>query len=380
MNNSKIKRFGSSCKFCNCLLNAANGPSVFCSCQYCIQFRSKASKEIATADILSFLSHQKTLLLNLALVLLVWGLWFVYTHPDSLSILQQNWPITLTMTLGSFIAGATSEGGGAIAFPIFTKVLHIQPQDAKVFSLAIQSIGMTAATLTIIVMRINVSWHFILWASLGGLFGVYIGSVMIAQLLSPGLLKMLFTAMIVSFAIALLILNWRQRAYNHHLPILYWREKMLIVFSGFVGGIMTGLVGNGIDIICFSVMVLLFRLPEKVSTPTSVVLMAFNAMAGFAIQLFVIGGFTAKVETYWLAAIPVVVIGAPLGAYICTHMSNKLIVVTLLALIFVELFSSLYLIPLTTDIVVISLAVFSTFSLLYCRMSAITKYIPLRQT
>jgi uncharacterized membrane protein YfcA len=331
------------------------------------------------ADVIRYLTHQKTLLANLLLVLLVWGLWFVYTHPDSVSILQQNWPITLTMTLGSFIAGATSEGGGAIAFPVFTKVLHIQPQDAKVFSLAIQSIGMTAATLTIMVMRINVSWRFVLWASLGGLLGVYIGSVMIAQLLAPALLKMLFTAMIASFAIALLILNWRQRAYNHHLPVLHWQEKMLIVFTGFVGGIMTGLVGNGIDIICFSVMVLLFRLPEKLSTPTSVVLMAFNAMAGFALQLFVIGGFTETVETYWLAAIPVVVIGAPLGAYICTQMSNRVIVMSLLLLIFVELFSSLYLIPLTTEIAMISLAVFLVFSLIYYWMSVIKKYISLRQ-
>lgn len=377
MNNSKIERFGNSCKFCNCLLNAANGPSVFCSCKYCIQFRSKASKERSVADIISYISHQKTLLVNLVLTVIVWLVWYVYTHPDSLSILQQNWPITLTMTLGSFIAGATSEGGGAIAFPVFTKILHIQPQDAKVFSLAIQSIGMTAATLTILVMRVTVSWRFILWASLGGLIGVYIGSVMIAQLLPPALLKMLFTAMIVSFAIALLILNWKSRAYNDNLLLLNWQEKILILLTGFVGGVMTGLVGNGIDIICFSVMVLLFRLSEKVATPTSVVLMAFNAMAGFVLQLFVIGGFTEKVETYWLAAVPVVVVGAPLGAYICTQMSNKAIVSILSILIFVELLSSLYLIPLTVDIVVISLTVFLTFSLLYFRMSTITKYIPI---
>ncbi len=334
-------------------------------------------KDKSVADIISYIAHQKTLLVNLLLTIIVWLVWYVYTHPDSLSILQQNWPITLTMTLGSFIAGATSEGGGAIAFPVFTKMLHIQPQDAKVFSLAIQSIGMTAATLTIIVMRVTVSWRFILWASLGGVFGVYIGSVLISQLLQAALLKMLFTSMIVSFAIALLILNGRNRVYNHSLPILYWREKMLILLTGFVGGVMTGLVGNGIDIICFSVMVLLFRLSEKVSTPTSVVLMAFNAMAGFVLQLFVIGGFTAKVEVYWLAAVPVVVVGAPLGAYICTQMSNKAIVAILLILIFVELLSSLYLIPLTADIVVVSLTVFLTFSLIYCRMATITKYIPI---
>ncbi|MFK5948436.1 MAG: TSUP family transporter [Methylococcales bacterium] len=149
------------------------------------------------------------------------------------------------------------------------------------------------------------------------------------------------------------------------------------MLTGVVGGVMTGLVGNGIDIVCFSVMVLLFRLSEKVSTPTSVVLVAFNAMVGFVLQLFVIGGFTEKVETYWLSVVPVVVVGAPLGAYICTHMSNKAIVSTLLILIFVELLSALYLVPLSVDIVVISLTVFLTFLLIYCRMATITKYIPI---
>ena len=98
-----------------------------------------------------------------------------------------------------------------------------------------------------------------------------------------------------------------------------------MVLTGFLGGIMTGLVGNGIDIICFSVMVLLFRLSEKLATPTSVVLMAFNALIGFLLHLFAIGGFTNSVENYWLAAIPVVVVGAPLGAYFCTRLNNKTI-------------------------------------------------------
>jgi uncharacterized membrane protein YfcA len=44
------------------------------------------------------------------------------------------------------------------------------------------------------------------------------------------------------------------------------------------GGLMSGLVG--IDIVTFSVMVLLFRISEKIATPTSVILMALNAVIG----------------------------------------------------------------------------------------------------
>lgn len=310
------------------------------------------------------------------MALSVWAGWYAYSFPYSFSNIEQNWPITLTMVFGSFIAGATSEGGGAIAFPVFTKVLHIAPLDAKIFSLAIQSIGMMAATLTIIVMRVTVEWRLIFWASFGGLFGVALGSIVIAPLMPPALLKMLFTAMIASFALTLALLNWKQRLYNSNLPVFSWREKLIVIFTGFLGGIMTGLVGNGIDIICFSVMVLLFRLSEKVSTPTSVVLMAFNSLAGFALHLFVIGGFTSQVENYWLAAIPVVVVGAPLGAYFCTRLNNKTIAMLLITLIMIELISSLSLIPLTGMIVVISLVVFLLFLFIYYRMSGITRYSP----
>ncbi|MCF6203824.1 MAG: sulfite exporter TauE/SafE family protein [Methylococcaceae bacterium] len=278
------------------------------------------------------------------------------------------------MIFGSFIAGATSEGGGAIAFPIFTKVLHILPFDAKVFSLAIQSIGMLAASLTIIVMRVTVEWRFILWASLGGIFGVTAGSLLITPLLSSALIKMLFTAMVSSFALTLLLINWRPRVYNKYMPMMTHSEKQIVLVTGFFGGIMTGLVGTGIDIICFSVMVLLFRLPEKISTPSSVILMAINAWVGFALHVFVLDGFTDIVKDYWLAAIPVVVVGAPLGAFFCTRLNNRTIASIVIGLILVELISSLYLIPLTREIISISSLVFVLFLFIYYRISVSKRY------
>ena len=255
-------------------------------------------------------------IINLSLIGVVWSLWYGLAGCFPLRIIQEYWPVSLTMIFGSFIAGATSEGGGAVAFPVFTKLLHVQAHDAKVFSLAIQSIGMMAATVTIVLMRISIEWRFIRWASLGGLIGVTIGTILLAPLFSPVLLKMLFTAMIVSFGIALILHNRQQRDYNSHLSQFRWQEKSIILLAGIVGGIQTGLVGTGIDIICFSVMVLLFRLTEKIATPTSVVLMAINAVIGFALHLIFVGGFTETVQSYWLAAIPVVVVGAPLGALV----------------------------------------------------------------
>jgi hypothetical protein len=49
--------------------------------------------------------------------------------------------MTITMIFGSMVAGATSEGGGAVAFPVMTLVLKIQPTIARDFSLMTQSCG-----------------------------------------------------------------------------------------------------------------------------------------------------------------------------------------------------------------------------------------------
>jgi uncharacterized membrane protein YfcA len=320
------------------------------------------------------ISLNKSLFFSLSLIVVIWGSWYSYTAPHSFTLIRENWPVTLTMVLGSFIAGATSEGGGAIAFPVFTKILHIDPSDAKVFSLAIQSVGMMAATMTIIVMRVAVEWRIILWASWGGIFGVLIGSLFIAPLLPAALIKMLFTAMVMSFALTLLLVNWTPRFYNHLLPEIGGQEKLIFLLTGFLGGIMTGLLGTGIDIICFSVMVLLFRLPEKISTPTSVILMALNSLVGFALHVFVLDSFSVEIKHYWLAAIPVVVVGAPLGAYFCTRLDNKTISMSVIGLILIELVSSLYIIPLTQEVMLPSALVFFIFLFIYYQMYRSKRY------
>ena len=139
---------------------------------------------------------------------------------------------------------------------------------------------------------------------------------------------------------------------------------------------MTGLVGNGIDIISFSIMILLFRLSEKIATPTSVILMAFNALVGFLFHWLWLDQFTDQIQQWWLAAIPVVIIGAPLGAYCCSRLSNKLIATILIALIVIELISTLLLVPMTTKIVVIGSLTFLFFLLLYYSLLGISHFQP----
>lgn len=303
---------------------------------------------------------------SILVAVIVWTIWLILTGPSqAFSNLIANWEAALTMVFGSIVAGGTSMGGGAVAFPVFTKVLHVPPQEAKIFSLAIQSVGMSAATFAIVAMGTRVEWRFVRWASLGGVLGIIVGDVLLAPVLPPTFVKMFFTMVVSSFGVVLLALNRTKR--RQKLDIFFWGkwERLFSLIVGLFGGIMGGLVGSGMDILCFSVMILLFNLSEKCSTPTSVILMAINAVAGFILHKFFIGDFVEPVLNYWLAAVPVVVVGAPAGAVICSLLNQKTVVRILHYLILIELFSSLLLIPLNFTLICFSMLVFALFCSIY---------------
>lgn len=113
--------------------------------------------------------------------------------------------------------------------------------------------------------------------------------------------------------------------------------------------------------LCFSVLVLLFRISETIATPTSVILMAVHSIVGIAMQLFVFDGVSEQVMTYWLAAVPVVVIGAPIGAYFCSKLHFYQIRCFLIILISFELMSSLWLLNFDKELIIFSVLVFTLF-------------------
>ncbi|WP_194270170.1 sulfite exporter TauE/SafE family protein [Candidatus Methylospira mobilis] len=304
---------------------------------------------------------------------LVWLGWYFLPQQSPLPVLLEHWRIALTMAFGSFIGGATSEAGGAVAFPVFTKILAIPPKHAKLFSLATQSIGMGSAFLTILLLRIRVEWRAIFWVVPGSIPMLYVG-LNLAGALPASAVRILFTVVQCSFALALYLHN-RNPAQSRHdcLPRCEIRERSILLVFGMAGGLISGLLGSGLEIIVFSVLVLLFRLCEKTATPTVIVMMVLTTWAGFA-MIVSRGEFVAPVTEYWLAAIPIVVVGGPLGVYACSHMPRIIIVRVLIGLILAELISSLLLIPLDRATAVGALVLFLAFSGIYYRMSLSQRY------
>jgi len=118
------------------------------------------------------------------------------------------------------------------------------------------------------------------------------------------------------------------------------RNSILGFAVGVTGGIVASITGVGIDMIVYATLVLLYRADLKIAIPTSVVLMAFTSVVGIAVNVGLSyvnpSRYYLDPEVYanWLAAAPVVALGAPLGAFVVQLVSRKptLLIVSLLCI------------------------------------------------
>lgn len=290
--------------------------------------------------------HESALKKFLPIALAAFAFWVFYmSWSSNWFLFRENWFMTVTMLFGSFIAGASSEGGGAIAYPVMTLLFSIEPDVARNFSFAIQSVGMTFASIWILLSRIRVELTYFFLAGFGGLIGIVMGTIYIAPLIKPEYAKMMFVSFWLSFGIALWIVTFvNKRKHTNSLPALSVVQKAELIFVGVFGGIFSSVLGNGLDICSFSYVVLKYGLSEKVATPTSVMLMASNAIVGLLLNTLVVPTMQPEAVHYWLVAVPVVIFGAPLGAYVITLIGRKTIAGILIGIILIQFFTALFIV------------------------------------
>ncbi len=290
----------------------------------------------------------------------VWGAWIgAMAVGHRWALFVKGWFMSVTMVFGSFIAGATSEGGGAVAFPVMTLLFNIHPATARDFSLMIQTVGMCAAAVTILYTRIPVERHALVWSSVGGTVGVIVGLRWIAGRLPPSYAKMLFTSTWLAFAVALWLVNrYRNREVHREIQHFASCHVVLLLLTGVVGGVVSSITGSGLDIATFSLLVLRLRINESVATPTSVVLMGLNAAIGFAWKSLAGGGMATEAWNYWWVCVPIVVIGAPFGAWFISHRHRLFVARLLYASIIAQFLAAILIVPMSVHLVLFSATIF----------------------
>lgn len=237
--------------------------------------------------------------------------------------LREHWGIAVAMAFGSYVAGSTPMGGGTVGFPILVLLFDQPATLGRDFSFAVQSIGMTSASIFILCTRQKIEWALLRWALLGSLIGTPLGILFLAPLVSGTWIKVVFAVTWAGFGFLHLRRTDDICANVGETPAAHRFDRNTGFLVGLLaGGTVASVTGVGIDMILYAVMVLLMRADLKVAIPSSVIIMAFTSLLGLLTKL-VFADVTPGVFGNWLAAAPVVALGAPLGAFIVSRIGRK---------------------------------------------------------
>jgi uncharacterized membrane protein YfcA len=153
------------------------------------------------------------------------------------------------------------------------------------------------------------------WTILGAATGMIVGSVAIAPQVAPNFVKLTFACVWMSFAILTMAKNREVCAITGALPMGSREALRTGLLVGIVGGIIASVIGVGVEMTLYTVLVLMYRCDLKVAVPTAVSAMAAISILGAATHL-ALGDISRDVALKFLAAGPVVIFGAPIGTYI----------------------------------------------------------------
>jgi uncharacterized membrane protein YfcA len=284
------------------------------------------------------------------LYVVVAGIFTVFFGRDLLEAwVYPDWLIAPIMAFGSFVAGSTFLGGGAVAFPALTKILSVDPVTAKSFSLAIQAVGMSAASLYIVSRVRNLPFSFMALYLAGAGIGFFVSFAFIEANVPAVDLRIAFTLFLLCFLVVYLFTRHSHNVSTEaHLEKTY-RDIFITLFGGALGGLIAGLLGSGADLVGFCLLALYFRIEIIRATQISVILMAVSSIIGLGLKILFFGGVGQQVFDLWVVAAPVVLFGAPLGAAMCRRIPPNLLLGFICLIVIAEVITTILLVPFDHD-------------------------------
>ncbi len=337
-------------------------------------------------------------------------LWLVWVSIAGLwDRVIDNWISAVTMVFGSFVAGSTPQGGGAVAFPVFTKGLDVPSEVARTFSLCIQTIGMGCASAAILIRRRRIEFRAFKIALPVSILGFFAGYFFLSDLdepFAPSILpgayvKVGFTLLVAAMAYVT-FLGYRVHALQVRPRVTTFSGRYIttLAICTFLGGIASSQVGSGADVLLYLALVVLAGLSPGVGVPTSVMVMTAVSIIGFVVlglfegQLFVELGATGDVTSVggesvtsmngvamfgegtgldptrydlfglWIAAVPVVAWGAPLGSLVASRLTDRKLVVFVVILAFAEVATTIvFLSDLRSNVALVAFGVIGMVTL-----------------
>ncbi len=247
----------------------------------------------------------------------LWDLGLARLRPRTMAGGQGALADGASMALGSYVAGSTPMGGGTVGFPVLVLFFKMPATLGRDFSFAIQSIGMVSAAIFIIARRTPLAWSMLKGSMVGALVGFPLGIFLIAPFI-PGLwikahsLPSSGPASACSISIG----SMKSRRMTGMTEFdERWDFRVGLAIGLFSGATIVAVTGVGIDMVLYAALILLCRADLKIAIPTSVVIMGFSSALGVLMK-HLTTGLQPGVYENWLAAAPVVALGAPLGVFV----------------------------------------------------------------
>jgi len=266
-----------------------------------------------------------------------------------LAAFSEHWGIGIAMAFGSYFAGSTPMGGGTVGFPVLVLLFGEPATMGRDFSMAIQSVGMTSASILIFCTRQPLEWRMLRWALAGTTLGMPLGLAYIAPHI-PGLyVKLTFATLWASFG----MLHFAKVGEISRMSGLTNMTGRFDALSGlciglFAGALVASTTGVGIDMLIYIVLVLMCRADLKIAIPTSVVLMAYTSLIGIATQYTLARtmpdsyALSPGLLANWIVAAPVVALGAPFGVVACRLIPRRVTLLVVSGLCMVQFVWTLY--------------------------------------
>lgn len=214
--------------------------------------------------------------------------------------------------------GLLGAGGSVLTVPIFVYVVGVDPKPAIAMSLGV--VGATAVVAALTRLRgtsvsFRVAAVFGPATMVGAFFGAYLATLV------PGHIQLIAFAVVLLTSAVLILRNTRRDAAA---PVAVDASAsvdlamaVLLVVLGLGVGVLSAIIGVGGGFIIVPALVLVARLPMHLAVGTSLVIIALNALSGFAgylgqisIDWVLVGTFTALAAagtiagSYWSGRVP----------------------------------------------------------------------------
>lgn len=240
--------------------------------------------------------------------------------------------------IAATVANITPAAAGIVYFPILTH-LSISPVTAAQFNLIIQAYGMGLGTFRwFLINRKLFIFNVIPICIVGGIIGE-IFSIVLFPIKNPEWLTLFFNLIAFLFTQIIFFSLLRKTQYPNMSIGLTPLNIPVFLFFSFLGGLVSGWIGFGIDTIFYFILTVLFKVNPAVSIVTSISLMAVMSIVGTLLNFF----FHEVPFAIWYSAVPgVTIAGLFLAAYVAIKIGPKNVLLLFTLLLTIDFFANLW--------------------------------------